>query len=141
SDAGDRAIRLAAAAAGGKGQSAPLSPVRGGEGGKRARGIRVKHARPSTPEGEHRPGLLAEGLAALDPNPGEVGVDGTGGWAGHAVELLRRVGPAGRLVGLDLDADNLPRARARLEPLGGPFTLHHGNFAGLPAVLAAAGVA
>src|SRR5437773_12376465 len=94
----------------------------------------------STPEGEHRPVMLAEVLAALDPRPGEVVVDATVGFAGHAVELLRRVGPTGRLIGLDLDADNLPNARARLEAVGHPFALHHGNFAGLPQVLAAEGL-
>src|SRR5262249_45666101 len=61
-------------------------------------------------------------------------------WAGHAVELLQRVGPGGRLIGVDLDADNLPHARARLAAVGFPFALHHGNFAGLPAVLAPEGV-
>ncbi len=96
--------------------------------------------RRSTPPGEHRPVLLDEVLAALDPQPGQVVVDATVGWGGHAAELLRRVGPAGRLIALDLDADNLPRARERLEQIGGPFTLHHGNFAGIQAVLAAAGV-
>ena len=85
--------------------------------------------RRSTPQGEHRPVLLNEVLAALDPKPGQVVVDCTVGWAGHAAELLNRVGPTGRLVGFDLDPDNLPRARARLEALGHPFTLHQGNFA------------
>jgi 16S rRNA (cytosine1402-N4)-methyltransferase len=94
----------------------------------------------STPPGEHRPVLLDEVLAALAPAPGGVFVDCTVGWAGHSVELLRRVGPAGRLIGLDLDPDNLPQARDRLEAVGLPFGLHHSNFAGLPAVLAAEGV-
>jgi 16S rRNA (cytosine1402-N4)-methyltransferase len=85
--------------------------------------------------------LLDEVLAALAPRPGEVAVDCTVGWAGHAAELLRRVGPHGRLLGIDLDADNLPRARERLEAVGLPFALHHANFAGLPGVLAAEGVA
>src|SRR5262249_19156242 len=34
----------------------------------------------------------------------------------------------------------LPRARARLEAIGHPFTLHHSNFAGVQAVLAAEGI-
>jgi 16S rRNA (cytosine1402-N4)-methyltransferase len=93
----------------------------------------------STSPGEHRPVLLAEVLAALDPQPGQIIVDCTAGWAGHAAELLRRVGPAGRLVAFDLDPNNLPRARERLGALGFPFTLHHGNFAGLQNVLAAEG--
>ncbi len=96
--------------------------------------------RRSTPAGEHRAVLLDEVLRVLAPQPGEIAVDGTTGWGGHAVELLRRVGPTGRLLGLDLDADNLPRARERLEALGLPFALQHGNFAGLPQALAAKGL-
>jgi 16S rRNA (cytosine1402-N4)-methyltransferase len=96
--------------------------------------------RRSTPAGEHRPILLDEVLAALDPRPGAVVVDGTVGWAGHAREVLQRLGPSGRLIGLDLDPENLPRARERLEGLGFPFRLHHSNFAALPSVLAAEGL-
>jgi 16S rRNA (cytosine1402-N4)-methyltransferase len=80
-------------------------------------------------------------LDALQPRSGLVVVDCTLGWAGHAVELLRRIGPRGRLIGLDLDAENLPRARERLTAVGHPFSAQHSNFAGLPAVLAAEGVA
>jgi 16S rRNA (cytosine1402-N4)-methyltransferase len=94
----------------------------------------------STPPGGHRPVLPAAVLAALDPRPGDVVVDCTLGAAGHAIELLRRVGPTGLLIGLDLDAANLPPARERLAAVGHPFHLHHGNFAGLPQALAAAGV-
>ncbi len=94
----------------------------------------------STPQGEHRPVLLDEVVSALTPQPGETVVDCTLGWAGHAVELLRRVTPGGRLVAFDLDADNLPRARTRLEEVGGEFTLHHGNFAGVASALAGQGI-
>jgi 16S rRNA (cytosine1402-N4)-methyltransferase len=94
----------------------------------------------STPPGEHRPVLLDEVLAALQVQPGAVVVDCTAGWAGHSVELLQRCGPDGRLIGLDLDPTNLPRARERLTALNLPFALHHANFAGLPAVLAAEGL-
>jgi 16S rRNA (cytosine1402-N4)-methyltransferase len=89
----------------------------------------------STPEGEHRPVLLNEVLAVLDPQPGEIVVDCTVGWAGHAVELLQRVGPAGLLIGMDLDASHLPRACERLSPVGHPFRQHHLNFAALPQAL------
>src|SRR5204862_6536222 len=40
-----------------------------------------------------------------------------------------------------VEADNLPRGRERLEAVGLPFSLHHSNFAALPSVLAAEGVA
>ena len=75
-------------------------------------------------------------LQALQPIAGDVAVDCTVGWAGHSSELLKRVSPGGKLIGCDLDTDNLPRARERLEPLGGEFHLHHSNFAGLAAIVA-----
>jgi 16S rRNA (cytosine1402-N4)-methyltransferase len=99
----------------------------------------MRRIRRSTPEGEHRPVLLDEVLTVLRPAPGETAVDCTVGWGGHAAELLRRVGPTGRLLGFDLDGEHLPRVRERLEAVGHPFSLHHGNFAGIPGVLAGAG--
>ena len=95
----------------------------------------------STPAGEHRPVLLAEVIDVLAPQPGMVVVDCTVGWAGHSVELLRRVGPTGLVIGLDLDSENLPKARERLEAVGHPFHLHHANFAGLQQILAGHGIA
>lgn len=94
----------------------------------------------STPAGEHRPVLLEEVLGALDPAPGKIIVDCTVGWAGHSAEILSRLGPSGLLVGLDLDSENLPRARERLQSLGLPFHLHHSNFAGLQKILAEHGI-
>src|SRR5262245_30052779 len=97
----------------------------------------MKRHRPrrSTPQGEHRPVLLSELLSILEPLAGAIVVDCTLGWAGHSSELLRRVGPTGRLVALDLDPDNLPRASPRLESIGHPYSAHHANFASLPAIL------
>src|SRR5437588_12660572 len=94
----------------------------------------------STAPGEHRAVMLEEVLAALDPKPGEVVVDCTLGFAGHAAELLRRVGPTGKLIALDLDPANLAPARERLAAVSPNFELHHANFAGFPAALAAAGL-
>jgi 16S rRNA (cytosine1402-N4)-methyltransferase len=84
--------------------------------------------------------MFDEVLSALGPQPGEVVVDCTLGYAGHAAEFLKRVGPTGRLIGLDLDAANLPPARERLATISPNFELHHANFAGFPAALAAAGL-
>ena len=99
-----------------------------------------RRGRRSTPHGAHRPVMLDEVLAALAPKPGEIVVDCTLGFAGHAAELLRLVGPTGRLIALDLDPANLPPARERLAAISADFELHHGNFAGFPTALAAAGL-
>jgi 16S rRNA (cytosine1402-N4)-methyltransferase len=100
----------------------------------------MRRRRRSTSAGTHRPVLLREVLDALALRPGSVVVDCTTGWAGHSRELLRAVGPTGRLVGLDLDPENLTRAREQLAPLGENFTLVHRNFAALDTVLAELGI-
>jgi 16S rRNA (cytosine1402-N4)-methyltransferase len=97
-----------------------------------------------TPAGMHRPILVAEILKVLAPQPGEIAVDCTLGYGGHARELLARLQPGGRLLGLDVDPVELPKAEARLRALGfGPdaFTAGRSNFAGLPQAMVAAGLA
>jgi 16S rRNA (cytosine1402-N4)-methyltransferase len=91
-----------------------------------------------TPAGMHRPVMLREVLEVLAPKPGELGVDCTVGYGGHAAALLSALQPRGRLIGLDADPIELPKTETRLRALGfGPesLTLHRTNFAGLAAVL------
>jgi 16S rRNA (cytosine1402-N4)-methyltransferase len=94
-----------------------------------------------TPAGTHRSIMVQEILEVLDPRPGEIAVDCTLGYGGHAQEILSRIQPAGRLLGLDADPIELPKTETRLRALGyGPdaFTSHRTNFAGLPKILAQA---
>jgi 16S rRNA (cytosine1402-N4)-methyltransferase len=107
---------------------------------KKKRPFWRKRVRRSTAAGAHRPVLLAEVLAALNPQPGQTVVDCTLGFAGHSAELLKRVSPDGLLIATDLDPGNIEPARTKLEAVGGLFALHHSNFAGLANVLAAEGV-
>src|SRR3954470_4821329 len=89
----------------------------------------------------HVPVLMRQVLEALSPKPGDTVVDCTLGLGGHAAELLRRVTPGGRLVGIDLDPAHVEAARQALSAVGGgEFHLFHTNFAALPSVLAQAGV-
>jgi 16S rRNA (cytosine1402-N4)-methyltransferase len=94
-----------------------------------------------TPAGTHRPIMVAEILEILAPKPGEVVVDCTLGYGGHAQEILPHLQPGGRLLGLDADAIELSKAEARLRALGFDpeiFSAHRSNFAGLPKILAQA---
>jgi len=96
-----------------------------------------------TPAGTHRPVLVAEVLEALRPAPGLVAVDATLGFGGHAAELLPRLLPGGRLVGLDADPIELPRTEARLRALGHPgasLSVRRSSFAGLAKVLSELGL-
>ena len=97
-----------------------------------------------TPAGSHRPIMVAEILAALAPQPGNLVVDCTLGYGGHAAELLPLLSPGGRLIGLDVDPIEHPKTMARLHAAGWGgeiFTGVRSNFAGLPKVLAMHGVA
>jgi 16S rRNA (cytosine1402-N4)-methyltransferase len=93
-----------------------------------------------TPAGAHVPVLLDEVIEALAAHPGELAVDCTLGYGGHARALLARLVPGGRLIGLDVDPVELPRTEARLRASGfgaDVFVTRRSNFAGLPQVLAA----
>lgn len=94
----------------------------------------------STPHGEHVPVLLGEVMEVLAPQPGEIAFDGTLGFAGHSTEILEAVGPTGQLIATDLDAANLEQARSKLEMVGHPFDLSHGNFAGIQTFLGERGL-
>ena len=95
-----------------------------------------------TPAGSHVPVLVAEVLEGLVPAPGDIAVDATLGYGGHASEILKRILPGGRLLALDVDPIELPKAEARLralaEDLGAPKAVKvvRRNYAGLRKLLA-----
>jgi 16S rRNA (cytosine1402-N4)-methyltransferase len=96
-----------------------------------------------TPAGMHRSIMVKEVLDVLAPKPGDVAVDATLGYGGHATELLRAILPGGRLVGLDVDPIELPKTEARLRAGGIPpeaFVVRRCNFAGLARLLADEGI-
>lgn len=96
-----------------------------------------------TPEPHHVPVLPAEVLTYLALEPGQTVVDATVGVGGHARLLAEAVGPSGRVVGLDCDAEMLGVASVRLQPPEGatPATLVQANFDRLRDVLDDLGIA
>jgi 16S rRNA (cytosine1402-N4)-methyltransferase len=95
-----------------------------------------------TPAGQHVPVLVEEALAALAVQPGRRGVDATLGGGGHAQRILERLSPGGRLLALDADPIELPRAEARLRGLGfgaDALIVRRTNFAGVRAAIDEAG--
>ena len=96
-----------------------------------------------TPAGSHRAIMVEDVLRLLAPGPGEVAIDCTLGFGGHAGAILERLRPGGRLIGLDVDPLELPRTEERLRASGfdaATFVAHRSNFAGLPQVLAREGL-
>ena len=91
-----------------------------------------------TPAGSHVPIMVSEILEVLAPKPGDLAVDCTLGHGGHARQLLRRILPGGRLLGLDADPIELPRTDEILrgEGFGGDcLVVKKSNFAGIHAAL------
>jgi 16S rRNA (cytosine1402-N4)-methyltransferase len=83
-------------------------------------------------------------MELLGPKPGDLAVDATLGHGGHALEVLRAILPGGRLLAMDADPLELPRAEARLRATGIPpeaLVVRRSNFAGLPQFLASEGIA
>ncbi len=90
-----------------------------------------------TPAGTHRPIMVAEVLDVLAPQAGQVAVDCTLGYGGHAESLLQRLLPGGKLVGLDVDPLELPKTEERLRKLGFPdeaLIVRRMNYAGIKKV-------
>lgn len=92
-------------------------------------------AKGNTPAGTHIPILVEEVMECLRPAPGEIIVDCTLGYGGHASEFLKRIGPEGKLIGLDIDGVELERTCNRLSQGGTPVSCHRSNFAGIAKVL------
>jgi len=87
-----------------------------------------------TAAGTHRPVMLKEALDILAPKPGEIVVDCTLGFGGHAREILPRIQPGGLLIGLDADPIEMPRTTERLRAAGfgdSAFQAIRSNFAGV----------
>jgi 16S rRNA (cytosine1402-N4)-methyltransferase len=78
-------------------------------------------------------------IAWLAPQPGQVLVDGTVGAGGHAAALAHRVGPTGRVLGLDRDPEMLALAEAATAGL--PVTLVRAPYSEVPGVLDEQGLA
>jgi len=87
----------------------------------------------------HIPVLLDEVLDMLAPAAGQVCLDCTLGRGGHAAAIIPRLGPGGRYVGLDTDADNCAYASERLGPIaaaaGVALVTRAVNFAGVEGVV------
>ncbi len=92
-------------------------------------------ARGSTPAGAHLPVMLDEVMQALEPLSGATVLDCTLGWGGHAARISYAVGPAGSVIGIDLDGEELVRTEKRLRRRGAAVVVRRGNYAGAAKVL------
>ncbi|MFH0738890.1 MAG: 16S rRNA (cytosine(1402)-N(4))-methyltransferase RsmH [Candidatus Omnitrophota bacterium] len=76
----------------------------------------------------HTPVMLTEVLGYLNLRPGQTIVDATIGTGGHSRNILERIMPGGRLIGIDRDQDSLAVAREELKRYGDSCDFVYGNF-------------
>jgi len=96
-----------------------------------------------TPAGMHRPICVSEILEFLDIKPGQIGMDATLGYGGHAKEILQALNHQGHLYAVDQDPLELPRTKERLESLGygkDILTVLHLNFSEIDLVSSESGL-
>lgn len=89
---------------------------------------------------EHKSVLLEETIEYLNIKPDGCYVDGTLGGGGHAYEVLKRLGPSGRYVGIDQDAAAIEAAGKRLSPFGEQVTIVRNNYENMDIVLKELGI-
>ncbi|MBT9141993.1 MAG: Ribosomal RNA small subunit methyltransferase H [Dehalococcoidia bacterium] len=82
----------------------------------------------------HEPVLLKQTLELLNPQPGEVFVDGTVGGGGHSRAILEKIGGSGRLIAIDQDQNALAAAEKSLT-ICNNVTFVHENFANIRNIL------
>ncbi|HOW34820.1 MAG TPA: 16S rRNA (cytosine(1402)-N(4))-methyltransferase RsmH [Candidatus Omnitrophota bacterium] len=88
----------------------------------------------------HIPVMLKEVLEFLNLKDGDCIVDGTVGTAGHSMNILTAVGPAGQLIGIDRDGDSLLVAEERLKSFAGRYRLVKDDFRNIDHVLDSLGI-
>lgn len=91
-------------------------------------------------EFRHTSVMAREVLSCLECADGRTYVDGTLGGGGHTLEILKASGPAGRVIGIDLDSFALKAARERLAEYGDRVTLVKGNYRDIKAILKDLGI-
>ncbi len=86
-------------------------------------------------ENFHQPVLLKEVIDYLNPQKGGVYLDCTLGGGGHAQEILKRIGPKGKLIGIDQDPEAIDYARKRLAEFNKQVVFVQDNFINLQDIL------
>lgn len=77
---------------------------------------------------KHKSVLLQEVVSVLDPKQGEVFIDVTIGFGGHAQAMLERISPEGKLLGIDQDKEALDWLGANLKQKYPNLMLQKANF-------------
>ena len=97
-------------------------------------------AKGKTPATTHIPILVEEVMECLSPKEGEIVADCTVGYGGHALEFMKYISNAGKLVAFDIDHAELERTKKRLSKENVPVSFYRSNFAGIANALSKEGI-
>ncbi len=90
-------------------------------------------------EFKHFSVMLEECIEMLDIKEDGIYVDCTLGGAGHSKEILKKLSPKGRLIGIDQDLDALKAAKEKLKDFNN-ITYVHNNFYNIKDILESLGI-
>lgn len=79
--------------------------------------------------------MVEEVIESLNLKSGNIILDCTIGTGGHSLEIIKKILPKGRLIGIDRDSESLERARKNLKDFGESIILVHEDFRNLNNVL------
>lgn len=80
----------------------------------------------------HKPVLLKEVIEYLKPQRGDNFIDATIGFGGHSLEILKRVQPEGKVLGIDLNKEALKILEETKQP---GLILRQGNYVDLKKIV------
>lgn len=89
---------------------------------------------------EHKSVLLEETIDSLNIKPDGIYVDGTLGGGGHALEVCKRLGEYGKIIGIDQDADAIGAATDRLKGYKDKVVIVRSNYENIGTVLQDLGI-
>ena len=89
---------------------------------------------------EHKSVLLEETIESLNIKPDGIYVDGTLGGGGHALEVCKRLGEHGKMIGIDQDADAIAAATERLIGYKDKVIIVRSNYENIRTVLQDLGI-
>ncbi len=91
-------------------------------------------------EFKHYSVLLEETIDNLNIKPDGIYVDGTLGGGGHSLQICKRLGEGGRLIGIDQDSAAIAAAGERLKDYKDKVTIVRSNYANMKTVLKDLGI-
>ncbi|NQT33290.1 MAG: 16S rRNA (cytosine(1402)-N(4))-methyltransferase RsmH [Candidatus Omnitrophica bacterium] len=83
----------------------------------------------------HLPVLLRESIEHLALKRGDAVLDATLGGGGHAIEVLKKIGPEGKLIAVDRDPEALDRTKQHLKDYSGQIIYINENFRNIEKIL------